>query len=282
MSPEKLIAAAVLVSLTFSAGLEVNREHLFAILKDVGLLGRALLANFVIVPILGVLFVKLFALPPDIATGVLLMAIAPGVPLVLISVRKRGGSLGLAVELSLFLPLLSIVTVPLTAQLLLPPDAVARLPLGQFFVTLLLFQTIPLLLGIAVAHRVPAAAPRLARIFRIVFLLAVLVLLVALAPKVAHSVASVYGSRGMLAMLCLVVLSMLTGLALGGPARETRRVLGTATTLRNIGLAALIATSNFSESSLVPAAVLTYLLIQFIVVMLVGIYFTRTVERAPA
>jgi bile acid:Na+ symporter, BASS family len=141
MSPEKLIAAAVLVSLTFSAGLAVNREHLFAIFKDVGLLGRALLANFVIVPILGVLFVKLFALPPAIATGVLLMAIAPGVPLVLIQVRKRGGSLGLAVELSLFLPLLSIVTVPLTAKLVLPPDAVARLPLGQFFVTLLLFQT---------------------------------------------------------------------------------------------------------------------------------------------
>jgi bile acid:Na+ symporter, BASS family len=282
MSPEKLIAAAVLVSLTFSAGLEVNREHLFAMLKDVGLLGRALLANFVIVPIFGVLFVKVFALPPQIATGVLLMAIAPGVPFVLMQVRKRGGSLGLAIELALFLPLLSIVTVPLTARLVLPPDAVARLPLGQFVVTLLLFQTLPLLLGIAVAHRAPAAAPRLSRIFRIVFLVTLLILLVALAPKLAHSVASVYGSRGMLAMLCVVVLSMLTGLALGGPARETRRVLGTATTLRNIGLAALIATSNFSDEPLVPAAVLTYFLIQIIVVSLVGVYFTRTVERAAA
>ncbi len=282
MSPEKLISAAVLVSLTFSAGLEVNREHLFAILKDVGLLARALLANFVVVPIIGLLLVKLFALPPEIATGVLLMAIAPGVPLVLIQVRKRGGSLGLAVELSLFLPLLSIVTVPLTARLLLPPDAVAQLPLGQFVVTLLLFQTLPLLLGVAFGYRVPAAAPRLSRIFRIVFVLTVLVLLAAAAPKLAHSVAVVYGSRGMVAMLCIVVLSMLTGLALGGPARETRRVLGTATTLRNIGLAALIATSNFSASSLVPAAILTYLLVQFIVVTIVGIYFTRTVERAPA
>lgn len=282
MSPEKLIAAAVLVSLTFSAGLEVNREHLFTMLKDIGLLGRALVANFVIVPVLGLLFVRLFALPPDIATGILLMAIAPGVPLILISVRKRGGSLALAVELSLFLPLLSLVTVPLTAQLLLPPEAVARLPLGHFVVTLLLFQTLPLLLGVVIGHRAPAAAPRLARIFRIVFLLTVLVLLVALAPKLAHSVSSVYGSRGMWAMLCIVVLSMLTGLALGGPARETRRVLGIATTLRNIGLAALIATANFPESSLVPAAVLTYLLIQFIVVMITGIYFTRTAERAPA
>jgi bile acid:Na+ symporter, BASS family len=282
MSPEKLIAAAVLVSLTFSAGLEVNREHLFAILKDVGLLGRALLANFVIVPILGVLFVKLFALPPEIATGLLLMAIAPGVPLVLISVRKRGGSLGLAVELALFLPLLSVVTVPLTAQLVLPPGALAHLPLGQFVVTLLLFQTLPLLLGIAVGQRIPALAPRLSRIFRVIFLLTLLVLLVALVPKVAHSVASVYGSRGMLAMLCVVVLSMLTGLALGGPARETRRVLGTATTLRNIGLAALIASSGFPDSSLVPAAVLSYLLVQVIVSSVAGIYFTRTVERAPA
>lgn len=282
MSPEKLISAIVLVSLTFSAGLDVNREHLFAILKDVGLLVRALLANFIIVPVLGVLFVKLFGLPPEIATGVLLMAIAPGVPLVLISVRKRGGSLGLAVELALFLPLISIVTVPLTAQLVLPPDALARLPLGQFVVTLLLFQALPLLLGIAVGHRAPALAPRLERIFRILFFVSVIVLVVALAPKLAHSVGLIYGSRGMLAMLCVVVFSMLTGLALGGPARETRRVLGIGTTLRNIGLAALIASSSFSASPLVPAAVLTYLLIQFIVVMAVGIYFTRTVERAPA
>jgi bile acid:Na+ symporter, BASS family len=281
MSPEKLIAAVLLISLTFGAGLEVNREHLITVLKNVGLLGRALLANFIIVPILGVLLVRLFALPSEIATGFLLMAIAPGVPFVLTNVRKRGGSLGLAVELALFMPLLSVFTVPLTAQLVLARQEVTEVPLEHVLVTLLLFQALPLLLGIAVAGRAPEAAERLDRIFRIIFLLSVLALVIVLAPQLAHSVATVYGSRGMLAMLCLVLLSMVTGWALGGPARETRRILGIATTLRNIGLAALIATTAFPGTQ-VPAAVLAYLLIQMLVGTIIGFYFARTVERAPA
>ena len=284
MSPEKLAelaAAIMIVSLTFGAGLQANREHLIAILKDAGLLGRALLANFVIVPILGVLIAKLFALKPEIATGLLLMAIAPAGVFVVTNVRKRGGSLDLAVALAIFLPLLSIVTVPLTAQLVLPSAKLGRLPLGHFFVTMLLFYLLPVVLGIVVAERAPAAAPRLGRIFRIIFLLSLLAQLGSLAPRLPHDVASVYGSRGVLAMLCLVLLSMGTGWLLGGPARETRRTLGIGTTLRHIGLATLIATTSFADT-LVPATVLTYLFIQLIVVTIVGIYFTRTAEAAPA
>jgi len=103
MSPEKLVAVVVLVALTFGAGMQVDRDHLVSLLKNVGLLGRALLANFIIVPILGVLLALVFRLTEhseQVATGFLLMAIAPGVPFVLSSVRKRGGRLSLAVELA--------------------------------------------------------------------------------------------------------------------------------------------------------------------------------------
>ena len=52
MKPEQLLAALMLVSLTLGTGLQVDRDHLKAILKNVGLLGRALLAKFIIVPAL--------------------------------------------------------------------------------------------------------------------------------------------------------------------------------------------------------------------------------------
>lgn len=281
LNPEKLLAVIVLVSLTFGAGLEVNREHLIGILKNLGLLGRALLANFVIVPALGVLLAKLFRLPPEVATGFLLMAIAPGVPFVLASVRKRGGRLSLAVALALLLPLLSIITVPVTAQFVLPTDAVARLPLAQFVFTLLLFQLLPLLAGIAVGGRFPAVAPRLERASHLAFLIAVLALLVVVAPRLPHTIASVYGTNGMWAMLLLVLASLVTGWVLGGPAREDRRILGIGTALRNIGLCALAATVSF-RSPEITATVITYCLIQFIIVTLFGIYFTRTARVGHA
>lgn len=275
------VAAVVLISLTFGAGLQVDREQLIAIVKNVWLLVRALLANVVIVPIIGVILVKLFQLPGPIATGFLLMAIAPGVPLVLSGVRKRGGSLGFAIELAAVLPLVSFVTVPLTARLVLPRVANAHLSLGHFFVTLVLFQLLPLLIGIVVGGQLPAAAPRLARISRIVFFLTVIALLIALFPKVISSVGAVYGSRGMMAILCICILAMVTGWLLGGPARETRRILGIATTLRNIGLASLIATANFPDP-LVGATVLVFLLIQALLVTAEGVYFSRTAKEAAA
>lgn len=281
MAAAKAVALLMLVSLTLSAGLQVNFDHLIATLKNIPLLVKALIANFVIVPLLGVLLARLFALPPEIATGFLLMAIAPGVPFVLASVRKRGGSLGLAVELAAVLPLVSIVTVPLTAHYVLPTAEAAELPLSHFVVTLVLFQLLPLLIGITIGTKLPNIAPRLSRISQIVFLLTVLVVVILLAPKLAAGVAAVYGSRGMWAMLCISVLAMLTGLLLGGPLPKNRRVLGIGTTLRNIGLCLVIATTSF-PGTLVGAAVLTYLLIQFVIVTIAGVYFVRLTKEAAA
>lgn len=281
IKPEQIFAAVMLVALTFGAGLAVDREHLRAILKRVGLTVRAILANFIIVPLIGVIVVKVFRLPGEVATGVLLMAIAPGVPFVLASVRKRGGRLALAVELAVVLPLLSIVTVPITAALVLPSVAEAHLPFGKFAMTLVLFQLLPLLVGIVVGERAPQLAQRLARPLQFVFFGAALILIVLLFPQIVSSIASVYGSLGMLASFTIVLLSMATGWLLGGPATEDRRVLGIGTTLRNVGLCALIATSSL-QNTRVAAAVLCYLVIQMIVSSVFGAIFSRKTKAALA
>jgi len=275
MGTEKLVAIVMLVSLTFSAGLQVKRSHLIAVLKDYGLLGRALLANFVLVPIFGVLLVRAFELNTYVATGVLLMAIAPGAPFVLISTRKKGESLGFAVSLAFLMPALSILMVPLTATLVLPASDAARVPALQLAMTLVLFQLVPLLVGILISDRASTLAPKFGRPALLVFWASVVALLVLLAPRLGKDVATVYGSHGMWAILCIVILSIATGWLLGGPDREFRRTLGNATELRNIGLCALVATANFPGTE-VATAVLTYFLIQFLFSTFVGIYYTRT------
>ena len=282
MSPAQLVSAIMLVSLTLGAGLQVNREHLAETLKDRSLLGRAFLANFILVPIFGVLLVRAFRLEPDIATGVLLMAIAPGVPFVMASVRKKGGRLGLAVTLALFLPLISILTVPLTAEFVLPQAARAELPLKQFVVTLLAFQLLPVIIGAVLARRAPAIAEKLERPLTIVFGAALVVLLILFSPRLAQDVGTVHGTRGLLAILCIVVLSAVTGWLLGGPDVANRRTLSIGTVLRNVGFCALIATVSFADEPRVAAAVVAYLLIQAIVAGILGMYFTRTAKGAHA
>jgi bile acid:Na+ symporter, BASS family len=280
MTPIKIAAMIMLIALMLNAGMICSRENLIAVLKNYGLLGRAVLANFIIVPILGVLAVRFFQLNDAIATGLLLMAIAPGVPFVVSAGgRKQGGSLGLAIALAIIMPVLSVVTVPFTAQLVLPATYAARVPVGQFLTTLVLFQLIPLLIGIFVSERAPKLSARLAPVFGIIFLVALVVVLAMLFPTIVKSIASVYGSRGIMAMLFVVVLSVLTGWALAGAETQYRRTLSIATTLRNIGLCSLVATANFA-GTLVPAAVMTYLIVQIIVASLVGTYLKRTAKPA--
>jgi BASS family bile acid:Na+ symporter len=282
MSPQKIAAIVMLVSLMLSAGMEINREHLMAALKNVGLIARALLANFIIVPILGVVLVRLFHLDEYIAIGFLLMAIAPGVPfLVRAAGRKPGGSLGFAAALAFIMPALSIVTIPLTARLVLPPDAQAHVPAVQLAVTLVAVQLVPLLIGLLVADRAPALAEKLQRPLMLVFVVAVLALLVLLGPALLKAVASVYGSHGMLAMLVIVLLSVAAGWVFGGPEVEYRRTLSIATALRNIGTCAVIATASFPDT-LVGPTVLTYLLVQFVVTFVFRIYFSRTTASAAS
>jgi bile acid:Na+ symporter, BASS family len=107
------------------------------------------------------------------------------------------------------------------------------------------------------------------------------VLIGVLFPTIVHSMDTVYGSRGMMAILILVLLSMVTGWLLGGPEPEDRRVLGIGTTLRNVGLCALIASTNFPRTPVV-AAVLTYFVFQFVVTTLFGAYFGRRAREAAA
>lgn len=276
----KIVVIVMLVSLTFSAGLQINRAHLLAVLKEYRLLGRALLANFIVVPVLGVLAVRLFHVNEYVATGILLMAIAPGVPFVILSGgRKKGGSLGFAASLAFLLPAISIVTLPITARLVLPSNEQAHVPVMNVLVSLLLFQLLPLVLGAVVAERSPAAAVKLTRPVDLVFLASVLVLFGILGPRLIRDIGSVFGSNGILATLLIVVLSVATGWLLGGPQEEYRRTLGIGTALRNVGLAVLVATQSFPGTQ-APAAVLTYLVVQLVVVALVGAFFTRTARPA--
>lgn len=279
MNPVKIVAIVFLISLMLHTGLQVNLAHLTTCLRNYWLLARALLANFVLVPIYGVLFTRVFHLSEPIATGILLMAISPGVPFVVLSSgRKKGGSLGFAVELAFLLPALSIITIPITASLVLPG---AHVSTTSIVASLFVFQLVPLLIGILVNERAPELASRLRRPVGIIALILVIVLLAILGPGVVHAITTVFGSRGMLAMLTIVILSLVTGWVLGGSERAYRRTLSFGTTLRNIGLSTVIATTTFGGRE-VAAAVLTYFLVQFIVVLLVGILYTRTAKDPEA
>jgi bile acid:Na+ symporter, BASS family len=275
-------ALVAIVSLMFLAGLRAAPGSILAALRDTSLVVRALVANVIIVPILAVVLVRAFSLSPPIAIGIMLMALSPGIPFLIASAgAKKGGSDAFALSLSFLLPAVSVITLPFWATLLAPAVGGLHIPVARSVVTILLAQLVPLFAGLLIGRRSERLRVALLRPVGIVSGLALVLLVVLIAVPGAKALATVFGTRAILAILSLEVLALATGWYLGGPRPETRRTLAVATSLRNVGLAATLATTIFAGID-VMVTVVAFLIIQLIVAVLAGTYFSRTAISAPS
>ncbi len=280
----KILALIMIVTTMFGAGLQVDRRRLVETLQQYGLLGRALLANFVLVPLCAVVLVRLFHVETGVAIGIVLMAMAPGVPFLANSAgRSGGGSLSFALTIAFCFAALSVITIPVTIGLLLPPAAAANIPVAKFLTTLVGFQLVPLVLGALLAPRLATpAADGLVKVLHLAFLVSALALAVLIFPRLVHFVSTVYGFGHLLIIAGVGVFSVAVGWLLGGPNRQYRRTLSIATLMRNIGLCALVGTEPaFANTSVVPT-VLSYFVVTFALSLPVRVYYRRTKEATPA
>lgn len=276
---EKIVVAVFLAAFMLQAGLGCDFRDLMHALKNGGALLRVFTANFILVPIAGVLAVRLFALDDFVAAGILLMAIAPGVPfLPLLAGSKNGGNEGLATGLTVLLPAVSIVTVPITAPLVLPVNATAHIVLARFITNLVLLQLLPLIVGMYIRTRAPRTAPTLIKVFFAIALIALVVLCFDIVPKTGQAFAAVYGSRGLMATGLVIVLCAVIGWLLGGREARFRNTITLSTIMRNFGLALVVAGQSFPDTA-AAAAILTYFVIQFIIANVLGQFLKRTVAQ---
>src|SRR5579872_2513958 len=191
MQLEKIVATFIIVVLTLQAGLQVHRLRLISV-EYVRLLAQALLANIVVVPILTVLVVRALRLDQLVAAGILLMAIAPGVPFLPFSAGRRvGGNEAFAIVLTFFLPLVSVVSAPITARLVFPPALAPHIPVGSLMATLVVAQLVPLLAGMLIVKRAPGWAARLDRPLFVLLVAAIVLLFVLVAPLLIKAFISI-------------------------------------------------------------------------------------------
>ena len=144
-----------------SVPLETTRGEIIGTLGHWNLMGRALLANFVIIPILGIIITQFLALPSDVRIGFLLLGFAPGGLLALQFARVSKGNRVFAVALLLVFCGLAILVTPLLVYLFFPREEAGRLPFGWLTMMLLLLTVVPLIVGRALQRLIPQHAPKL-------------------------------------------------------------------------------------------------------------------------
>jgi len=257
MSPlARLLTYVFLVSVMASIGLQVTGRQVLDALRNVGLMGRALVANLVLMPILGLVLVWLFSLPSDIAAGVLILAAAPGAPFALQFTSKAKAAMAFAAALVFVLTAVALAITPPLAGVLLRGETPLALPAGRVAGQAAIYLLLPLLAGFALHHWAAGLAGMLRRPITLCATLSFpAVILLTMGVKSAATRA--IGGRALAAMLLLVLGGMVIGWLLGGPETATRRVLATSTGMRNVMVALLIAFTSFPGSD-VDLAVLAF------------------------
>jgi BASS family bile acid:Na+ symporter len=270
----QLISIGALVSLMLWSGLLSSFSDIRGVLRDYAFLGRAIVLSVIVVPLLAVLFSRLLSVPGEIETGIILMAVSGGVPFLPLSVRKAQGEHQAAVGLVFVLATISVITAPITMKLIAPTTVTATLPVGKFFLTLVVFQLVPLLIGLFIAGAWPAFAGGLKRVAAVICAICLVGFFVVIAVPIGQSFAKLFGSHGLLAILLVVVAALAAGWFAGGSDPGRRVVISMATGIRNPGLALLIASTSFAGTIVVPT-VMVYLIIQMIAAGVAGTVFQR-------
>jgi BASS family bile acid:Na+ symporter len=245
----KILSFLFIIIYMISVMLETTRGELIKTIGDFGLTGRALLANVVIIPVLGIVLAQLFHLRPEVRLGFLLLAIAPGGPFALQFARVSKGNRVLAVALLILLSAIAVLLTPALVELLFP-SGTGRLPFAWLLMLLLLLIIAPLLTGRALPRLVPEVAPKLGRFLGTLSIVIFIIGAVSAGKYRTPAIKSM-GVDGLVAIIALTFGSWVIGWLLGGPEIRNRKVFAISTSMRNVGVCFPIAVNYFPGTEVV-------------------------------
>lgn len=270
---ELFVAVAQLSGLLFvvtsmlAMGLSLTIPQIIQPLKNVRLVIVALLANFVLIPLLAYGLLLVIPLEESLRIGLILLATAGGAPFLPKLVQVAKGDVAFGVGLMVLLMVVTIIYMPLMLPFLLYGVSVNPWDIAQSLIVLML---IPLGIGLFVKSSLPETAvnyqPMLSKFSN---LMLVVLMVVGLGLNISNII-NLIGTKGILALLLFIVGSVAIGLVLGGRNPGVRSVMGLGTAQRNVSAAIVVAVQNFSGTD-----TLTFILVGAIVLLLVLMPISR-------
>jgi predicted Na+-dependent transporter len=235
-----------------SMGLSLKMPQIIAPLKNVKLVILALVANFVLVPLLALIITRVIPLDEPIRIGLILLATAAGAPFLPKLAEVAKGSAAFSVGLMVLLMVVTIIYLPIVLPLLLGGVEVNPWDIAQSLIVMML---IPLAIGLFINARYDEAAAKIQPTFGMASNIALLALTVLGLVLNFKEMIGLVGSLGILAGIIFIVVSLVIGYLMGGSDAGSRSVIGLGTAQRNISAALVVAGQNFGID------VVTYLMV---------------------
>jgi predicted Na+-dependent transporter len=257
----ELAGLLFVVTSMLAMGLNLTMTQIVQPLKNVRLVIPALLANFVLVPLLAYGILLLIPLEQSLQIGLIVLSTAAGAPFLPKLVVGAKGNVAFGVGLMVLLMLVTIIFMPLVLPLLLPGVSVDPWQIAESLIVLML---IPLAIGLLIKSHSPDTAATYQPLMTKVSSLAMLILLVVGLGLNLSNILSFIGTGGLLALILFIIVSFLIGFLLGGRDAGDRSVMGLGTAQRNVSAAIVVAAANFSGTN-----TLSFVLVGAILLLLI-------------
>ena len=263
-----MLSFVVTSMLAMGSGLTVSQ--ISAPLRNARLVALALLANFVLMPLVALALTKVLWLDEPFGVGLLLLGCAAGAPFLPKLAELAKGDLAFAVGAMVLLMVVTVGYLPIVLPLLLPGITVDPWNIASSLVLLML---LPLAAGLALKMRYEDLARRVKPVLDLISNISLILLVLLITAANLDKVLQVFGTRGILAGLLFIALGFGIGWLLGGSDGDTRRVMALGTSQRNIAAALVVASQSFSDPKVVVIV---------IVVAIVGLIILMPLSRALA
>lgn len=257
----KILILIFLSASMLSIGLQVNFKDFSLLLKRKVLLLKSLVANFIIVPVIGIVMVKIFPLPAEVGLAFVALALTPGGLSALQFGTKIKGESAYISFMVLMLSVLAAFISPYLISFFLPKGVVLVIPYCRMLLFLTVFLFLPILLGILVKYKLSEFADKMSKISALLGTVAFVAMIV-LTLGVRRAAISAYMLEIILIMLLFIFFTMLIGWVMGGPKRKDRQVLTIVTSMRNVAICLVIAMETMPQAKVItPLVALSALMV---------------------
>ncbi len=265
------------VSAMLALGLSQTVRQIFEPLKNVRITISAIVASYIILPLLAASIPRLFGHDPALRYGLVLMAMAAGAEIGPLLTTNSNGNIRLSGGILVMSIGITIIYLPLMLGVFLPD---VQIDVKHLVMKLCLTIVAPLLLGLFIKSRFEKLAHHAAHYLHInsrifVMLLTVLVLLL-----YYKRITAVFGELVMLAAVIMIVGGFVIGYLLGWPDRGTRLAMGYMHGARNASVAVMVASTVFSDQPKVMLMIVTQVL--FILVILLPVSYLCKIKPGSA
>lgn len=264
----KLILPLSLFLIMYGIGISLKVADFRNVLTAPKALGVGLLGQMVLLPLIAFAIAMAMQLTPEIAVGLIIIALAPGGATSNMFTYLSRGDVSLSISLTAVVSLVTPFTIPLVAALAMDhfmgSNTAFALPVGKTIVQLLLITVIPVALGMFTLAKWPRAAARIEKVLKgfSIFFLALIIALIVLKNK--DDMADFFVQAG-LATLILNVLVLWLGYQLArwtSLSHAQSITLGFEVGIQNGTLALVVAGTLIGNDAMMIPAV-TYSLIMF-------------------